>query len=99
MQNIVHIDEKWYFMTKNGRKYYLVPEEDDPVRTVQNKNSIGKVMILTTVGRPKYDEQRNLTFSEKLGLWPFMKEVPAARWSQNRDRGTLETKSVIVNRG
>jgi uncharacterized pyridoxamine 5'-phosphate oxidase family protein len=42
MQNIVHIDEKWYFMTKNGRKYYLVPE-DDPVHTVQNKNSIGKL--------------------------------------------------------
>jgi hypothetical protein len=99
MQNIVHIDEKWYFMTKNGRKYYSVPEEDDPVRMVQNKNSIGKVMFLTAVGRPKYDEQQNLTFSRKLGVWPFVKVVPAARWSRNRDRGTLETKSVIVNRG
>jgi hypothetical protein len=86
------------FYDKNGRKYYLVPEEDDPVRTVQNKNSIGKVMFLTAVGRPKYDEQRNLTFSGKLEVWPFVKEVPAARWSRNRDRGTLETKSVIVNR-
>jgi hypothetical protein len=55
-------------------------------------------MFLTAVGRPKYDEQRNLTFSRKLGVWPFVKEVPAARWSRNRDRGTLETKSVIVNR-
>jgi len=34
MHNIVHIDEKWYFMTKNGKKYYLTPEEDDPERTI-----------------------------------------------------------------
>jgi hypothetical protein len=27
-----------------------------------------------------------------------VKEVPAARWSRDKDRGTLETKSVIVNR-
>jgi len=54
-------------------------------------------MFLTAVGRPKYDEEGNLTFSRKLGVWPFVKEVPMAR-SQNRERGTLETKSIIVNR-
>ena len=55
-------------------------------------------MFLTAVGRPKYDEEENLTFSGKLGVWPFVKEVPTARRSQNRERGTLETKSIIVNR-
>lgn len=98
MHNIVHIDEKWYYMTKKGRKYYLLPEEDDPVRAVQNKNSIGKVMFLTAVARPKYDGQGNLIFSGKLGVWAFVKVVPAARKSQNRERGTLETKSIIVIR-
>ncbi|RLN33604.1 hypothetical protein C2845_PM03G27170 [Panicum miliaceum] len=97
IQNIVHIDEKWYFMTKKGRKYYL-PEEDDPVRAVQNKNSIGKVMFVTAVARPKYDGQGDLIFSGKLRVWAFVKEVPAARRSQNRERGTLETKSIIVNK-
>ncbi|KAK1629449.1 hypothetical protein QYE76_003764 [Lolium multiflorum] len=42
MENIVHIDEKWFDMTKRSRKYYLLPEEQDPVRTIHNKNSIGK---------------------------------------------------------
>jgi len=51
MQNIVHMDEKWFYMTKKKRKYYLLPEEDDPTRTVQNKNNIGKVMLLTVVAR------------------------------------------------
>jgi len=86
------------FYDQKREKYYLTPEEDDPERTIQNKNNIGKVMFLTAVGRPKYDEEGNLTFSGKLGVWPFVKEVPAARRSQNRERGTLETKSIIVNR-
>jgi len=41
---------------------------------------------------------KELIFSGKIGVWAFVKEVPAARKSQNRARGTLETKSIIVNR-
>lgn len=98
MQNIVHMDEKWFYMTKKKRKYYLLPEEDDPTRTVQNKNNIGKVMLLTVVASPRRDAQGTVIFSGKIGVWAFVKEVPAARKSQNRARGTLETKSIIVNR-
>uniref|UniRef100_A0ACD5WCC7 Uncharacterized protein n=1 Tax=Avena sativa TaxID=4498 RepID=A0ACD5WCC7_AVESA len=42
MENIIHIDEKWFDMTKRNRTYYLLPEEEDPLRTVQNKNNIGR---------------------------------------------------------
>jgi hypothetical protein len=31
MGNIVHIDEKWFDMTKRSIKYYLLPEEQDPM--------------------------------------------------------------------
>jgi hypothetical protein len=98
MDNIVHTDEKWFYMTKKARKYYLLPEEEEPVRTVQNKNFMGKVMILVAVGRPRRDAQGNITFSGKIGVWPFVKFVPAARKSRNRAKGTIETKSIIVNR-
>lgn len=98
MDNIVHTDEKWFYMTKRARKYYLLPEEDDPERTIQNKNFMGKVMILVAVGRPRTDAQGNVTFSGKIGMWPFVKFVPAARKSRNRARGTIETKTIIVNR-
>lgn len=91
MRNIVHVDEKWFYMTKKARKYYLLSEEDDPMRTIQNKNSIGKV---TVVARPRREAQGNVTFSGKTGVWAFVKEVPAARKSHNRSRGTLETKSI-----
>ncbi|KAG7588840.1 hypothetical protein ISN44_As07g011640 [Arabidopsis suecica] len=35
MYNMVHIDEKWFYMTKKTDKYYLLPIEDDPHRTCQ----------------------------------------------------------------
>lgn len=98
MHNIVHIDEKWFYMTKMNRCYYLLPEEDDPVRTVRNKNCIGKVMFLTAVARPRYDAEGNMTFSGKIGIWPFVQEIPAARRSEYRARGTIEIKSINVNR-
>lgn len=84
-------------MTKKRATYYLLPEEPCPLRTVQNKNSIGKVMFLTAVARPRYDENGLITFDGKLGVWPFVKETQAARSSRNRERGTLETKPIIVN--
>uniref|UniRef100_A0A8I7B746 Uncharacterized protein n=1 Tax=Hordeum vulgare subsp. vulgare TaxID=112509 RepID=A0A8I7B746_HORVV len=66
-------------MTKMNRNYYLLPEEDDPDRTVRNKNCIGKVIFLTVVARPRFDTEGNVTFSGKIGVWPFVQEIPAAR--------------------
>jgi hypothetical protein len=65
MENIVHIDEKWFDMTKRSRKYYLLPEEQDHVQTIHNKNSIGKVMFLTAVAKPRYNEQKKSCLMEK----------------------------------
>jgi hypothetical protein len=53
MDNFVHIDEKWFVMTRTNNSYILLPEELDPLRTVQNKSSIGKVMFLTAVAKPR----------------------------------------------
>uniref|UniRef100_A0A453KRY2 Uncharacterized protein n=1 Tax=Aegilops tauschii subsp. strangulata TaxID=200361 RepID=A0A453KRY2_AEGTS len=85
-------------MTKMNICYYLLPEEDDPVRIVRNKNYIGKVMFLTAVARPRYDAEGNMTFSGKIGVWPFVQEIPAARRSEYRARWTIEIKSVNMNR-
>ena len=97
MHKIVHVDEKWFYMTKDNRTYYLLPDEQDPTRPIP-KNCIGKVMFLTAVARPRYDSEGNMTFDGKIGIWPFVKEVAAQRTSDNRARGTLEIKTLIVNR-
>nr|XP_051185546.1 uncharacterized protein LOC127299597 [Lolium perenne] len=55
-------------------------------------------MFLTAVARPRFDSAKNVTFSGKIGVWPFVKEMPAQRKSGNRPKGTLETKNVKVDR-
>jgi hypothetical protein len=75
MDNIIHVDEKWFNMTKKSRNFYMLPEEQDPYRTVQNKNSIDKVMFLAAVARPRFDNEGNCTFDGKIGIWPFVREV------------------------
>src|SRR6266540_904607 len=84
MRNIIHIDEKWFNATKKSKNFYLLPEEDDPHRTVQNKNNIEKVMVLSGVARPVFDGQGNCIFDGRIGLWPFVRQEPAQRRSHNR---------------
>ncbi|XP_042003721.1 uncharacterized protein LOC121752680 [Salvia splendens] len=33
MHNVVHIDEKWFYMTKTSDRYYLLPDEIEPYRS------------------------------------------------------------------
>ena len=75
MYNIIHMDEKWFNTTSKYMKYYMLPEEEDPHRIVHNKNRIGKVMFLSAVGRPIYDDAGNCIFDGKLGVWPFVRKV------------------------
>ena len=53
----------------------MAPDEDDPHRTVHNKNRFGKVMLLAVAGRPIYDDAGNCIFDGKLGVWPFIIKV------------------------
>jgi hypothetical protein len=90
----VHIDEKWFYMTQKTKKYYLLADEDDPYRTCKNKNYINKVMFLVALARPRFDEDNIETFSGKIGIFPFVQEVPAMRSSINRPADTLVTKPI-----
>ncbi|XP_026451769.1 uncharacterized protein LOC113352116 [Papaver somniferum] len=93
MHNVIHIDEKWFFMTKTMENYYLHPEETEPHRTCQSKRYIKKVMFLATVSRPRFDEFGNEIFDGKLGIFPFIAKEAAKRTSKNRPAGTLEDKT------
>ena len=53
MYNVVHIDEEWFYMSRETQRLYLFSwEEEEPYRCVQNKNFIGKVMFIVVVARP-----------------------------------------------
>lgn len=97
MESRVHIDEKWFNMYKGQNKFYLLRDEVAPRRSCVNKRFIAKVMFLVAVARPRHDYQRRKLFDGKLGLWPFIKMVPAKRSSKYRSAGTIVTTPVDVD--
>ncbi|XP_042018944.1 uncharacterized protein LOC121766756 [Salvia splendens] len=94
MHNTVHIDEKWFYMTKASDRYYLLPDEGEPYRSCKSKRFITKVMFMCAVSRPQFGTDGQTIFDGKIGIFPFTEQVPAKRKSKNRPRGTLETKSI-----
>ncbi|EEE54315.1 hypothetical protein OsJ_01270 [Oryza sativa Japonica Group] len=57
MENIIHIDEKWFNASKKEKTFYLYPGEKEPYFTVHNKNAIDKVMFLSAVAKPRYGDE------------------------------------------
>ncbi|XP_074270737.1 uncharacterized protein LOC141594630 [Silene latifolia] len=49
---------------------------------------------MCAVSRPIYSVDGECLFDGKIGMFPFTNQVPAARASRNRPRGTLETKPI-----
>lgn len=54
MYSIVHIDEKWFYMTKKPKKYYLLPSEEESSYTCQKNNYIGNVMFLAAMACSRF---------------------------------------------
>lgn len=54
-------------------------------------------MFLTAVARPRYAVEENVTILGRIGVWSFVKEVAAVSTSETREKGSLETKSIIVD--
>ncbi|CAH9095869.1 unnamed protein product [Cuscuta epithymum] len=94
MYNVIHIDEKWFYMSQKTQKFYLFPWEEEPYRSCQNKNFIGKVMFLAAVARPHISNLGEVLWDGKIGIFPFTEVVYAQRRSCNREAGTPETKSL-----
>ena len=94
MYAVVHIDEKWFKITKVNCRYVLTPTKSNPERGVQSKQHIPKIMFLCAIARPR--RVGNAYFDSKIDIWPFTRQVPAARNSINRPAGTLEWKLVSV---
>ena len=96
--NEVHIDEKWFYLTKEKRKYILAPGEQAPNRTVQHKSHITKVMFLSAIARPRKDTVANQMWDGKLGIWPIGEWKPAVNNSVNRPAGTMEWHDISVTK-
>ena len=94
MYDVVHIDEKWFYITKAQRQYYLTINEELPQQNVRNKRYITKVMFLCAVAHLHWDTHCNQYIDGKIGIWPFTTEEEAKRSSRNRPAGTKYTKAM-----
>ena len=94
MHNTIHIDEKWFYITKGTHRFYMAPEEEEPHRSCKNKQFISKIMFMCAVARPLFGGNGEVLFDGKIGIFPFIERVPAKRNSKNRRAGTIETKPI-----
>jgi hypothetical protein len=83
---------------KKAKKFYMLPEEEDLLRTIHNKNSILKCMLLCCVTEPRYDADEKCYFDGKIGIWPFVGHEPTKRDNKYRKQGTPITKLITVTR-
>lgn len=93
----IHIDEKWFYLTRSEQTYYLAAGEAPPVRSVQSKRYISKVMFIAAVMRPII-ENDIVIFDGKIDMWPFVVTEEAQRSSKNRPAGTPQMKPIGVDR-
>lgn len=92
MMDVVHIDEKWFYITTISKTFYVSLDEPVPHRQCKSKRFITKVMFMAAVARPRWDPSKNEYFDGKIGIWPFTFKENAKRNSKNRSKGTPVTK-------
>jgi hypothetical protein len=98
MLDRVDIDEKWFYLSQKITSFILVPGEVAPLCLCKHKNHIKKAMCLTAMAHPRQDPVTGVWWNGKISTRFFVKQVPAKRTSKNRAVGTMETKSVSIER-
>ena len=83
MMDCIHIDEKWFFLSRQKERYLLLPEEKNPKRCIKSKSHITKVMFLCAIAHPCFNPSVNSWWDGKLGIWPIGDWEPAKRASKN----------------
>ena len=98
MEDEIHVDEKWFYLTLEGQTYILTKAEMDPKRSVGHKSHIPKIMFLAATCKPRYDPHTRQMWGGKIGIWRFARQIPAQRNSVRRDKGTLVWTPYNVGR-
>ena len=98
MDDLIHIDKKWFYLTKDGQCFIIAVEEAEPYRHVQHKSFLTKIMFLCVVARPRYDTNKNAWFDRKIGIWPIGKWEPAKRSSKKCAKGMPVRKNQTITR-
>ena len=98
MEDLIHIDEKWFYLTKDGQCFIMVADEAEPYSHVQHKSFLTNIMFLCVVARPRYDMNKNTWFDGKIGIWPIGKWETAKRSLKKHTKGMPVWKNQCIMR-
>ena len=98
MEDLIHVNEKWFYLMKDGQCFIIVADEAEPYRHVQHKSFLTKIMFLCAVARPRYDMNKNTWFDGKIGIWPIGKWEPAKQSSKKCTKGIPVWKNQCITR-
>ncbi|XP_021773496.1 uncharacterized protein LOC110737441 [Chenopodium quinoa] len=94
MDNVIHIDEKWFYLNQETRKFYLLPNEENPYRCEQSKRFKVKAMFMAMIGKPQHNRNEEMIHDGKYGIFGFVYEQRAKKSSKNKAAGTMELKAL-----
>ncbi|XP_074373926.1 uncharacterized protein LOC141714297 [Apium graveolens] len=94
MYNIIHIDEKWFYLSKKSQRVYPERNEKGKYSAAKSSKFVPKVMFTAVVARQRFNTENECTFDGKIGIFPFTYQEPAKRVSKYRAKGTVITKIV-----
>ena len=98
MEDLIHIDEKWFYLTEDGQRFIIAADKEEPYRHVQHKSFLTKIMFLCAVARRRYDTRKNTWFDGKIGIWPIGKWEPVKRSSKKCAKGMPVWKNQCITR-
>jgi len=93
----VHVDEKWFYLCRDGENYIIIYGEEPPKRYVSHKSHITKVMFLCAQARPRR-LPCGTWWDGKVGIWPIGEYTVAQRASVNRPAGAEEFTKQSIDR-
>ena len=65
MSNVVHIDEKLFYITRTQQTFYLTPDEIEPHREIQSKRFVPKIMFMCVVARLIFSSEGEMILMER----------------------------------
>ena len=66
MNNIVHIDEKWFYLNPDKRRFYLLLLEIDPYRVCMSKRYYKiKALFMGVKSRPLFNDHGVMIHDDK----------------------------------
>ena len=94
VMDVVHIDEKWFYLPEVKKNYYLGNDEPDQYRSTSTKRFISKVMFLTTFSRTSWEKRQNRYFDGNVDNCTFIVMGTDQRNIKNGPSCTIFTNPI-----